>query len=246
MPRGRRPSTPRRSGRGTLSASLLAGLREFGRAIAVCRDAAELHGHRSLAERIAEFEAAAERAGRAPRPSPRPSPGPAPRRPAATTRRRSPPPRGPPDRAGPPEGARDGDRRPPRPWPARRGGGSLAPPIVASHPSTRPGGSSGSGPSGPTRPSPTRPGPPPTPRFSGSARPGRLRPRGRPSPSCLPPSPRGGRRSRREFLEDHWQKLILGLAVLLIVVSSTVGAALVLGDRLWRPRGNACWRRPIP
>ena len=37
-----------------------------------------------------------------------------------------------------------------------------------------------------------------------------------------------------EFLEDHWQKLILSLAVLLIVVSSTVGAAIVLGDRLWR------------
>ena len=41
-----------------------------------------------------------------------------------------------------------------------------------------------------------------------------------------------------EFLEDHWQKLILSLAVLLIVVSSTVGAALVLGDRLWMAEGK--------
>ena len=41
-----------------------------------------------------------------------------------------------------------------------------------------------------------------------------------------------------EFLEDHWQKLILALAVLLIVVSSTVGAALVLGDRLWMAEGK--------
>jgi tetratricopeptide (TPR) repeat protein len=41
-----------------------------------------------------------------------------------------------------------------------------------------------------------------------------------------------------EFLEEHWQKLILSLAVLLIVVSSTVGAALVLGDRLWMAEGK--------
>jgi tetratricopeptide (TPR) repeat protein len=41
-----------------------------------------------------------------------------------------------------------------------------------------------------------------------------------------------------EVLEDHWQKLILSLAVLLIVVSSTVGAAIVLGDRLWRAEGK--------
>ncbi len=41
-----------------------------------------------------------------------------------------------------------------------------------------------------------------------------------------------------EFLEEHWQKLILCLAVLLIVVSSTVGAHLLLGDLLWRPAGK--------
>ncbi len=41
-----------------------------------------------------------------------------------------------------------------------------------------------------------------------------------------------------EFLEEHWQKLILALAVLLIVVSSTVGAAMVLGDRLWMAEGK--------
>jgi tetratricopeptide (TPR) repeat protein len=41
-----------------------------------------------------------------------------------------------------------------------------------------------------------------------------------------------------EFLQEHWQKLILCLAVLLIVVSSTVGAQLLLGDRLWSPLGK--------
>jgi tetratricopeptide (TPR) repeat protein len=41
-----------------------------------------------------------------------------------------------------------------------------------------------------------------------------------------------------EFLEEHWQKLILCLAVLLIVVSSTVGAYLLLGDVLWSPLGK--------
>ena len=41
-----------------------------------------------------------------------------------------------------------------------------------------------------------------------------------------------------EFLEEHWQKLILCLAVLLIVVSSTVGAHLLLGDLLWSPVGK--------
>ncbi len=41
-----------------------------------------------------------------------------------------------------------------------------------------------------------------------------------------------------EFLEEHWQKLILCLAVLLIVVSSTVGAHLLLGDLLWSPMGK--------
>jgi tetratricopeptide (TPR) repeat protein len=41
-----------------------------------------------------------------------------------------------------------------------------------------------------------------------------------------------------EFLEEHWQKLILCLAVLLIVVSSTVGAHLLLGPMLWQPAGK--------
>jgi tetratricopeptide (TPR) repeat protein len=41
-----------------------------------------------------------------------------------------------------------------------------------------------------------------------------------------------------EFLLEHWQKLILCLAVLLIVVSSTVGAHLLLGDLLWSPVGK--------
>ncbi len=39
----------------------------------------------------------------------------------------------------------------------------------------------------------------------------------------------------REFLEEHWQKLLLCLAVLLIVVSSTVGADLLLGGLLSAP-----------
>jgi len=41
-----------------------------------------------------------------------------------------------------------------------------------------------------------------------------------------------------EFLEEHWQKLILCLAVLLIVVSSTLGAHRLLGPRLWSPAGK--------
>src|SRR5262249_51874018 len=41
-----------------------------------------------------------------------------------------------------------------------------------------------------------------------------------------------------EFLQDHWQKLILCLAVLLIVVSSNVGAYQLLGPRLWSPTGK--------
>ncbi|HEX3448957.1 MAG TPA: tetratricopeptide repeat protein, partial [Isosphaeraceae bacterium] len=41
-----------------------------------------------------------------------------------------------------------------------------------------------------------------------------------------------------EFLEEHWQKLILCLAVLLIVVSSTVGAHLLLGPLLWSAVGK--------
>ena len=47
-----------------------------------------------------------------------------------------------------------------------------------------------------------------------------------------------GRASPAQFLEEHWQKLILCLAVLLIVVSSTVGAGLVLGPLLWSPLGK--------
>jgi tetratricopeptide (TPR) repeat protein len=41
-----------------------------------------------------------------------------------------------------------------------------------------------------------------------------------------------------EFLQEHWQKLILCLAVLLIVVSSTIGAHALLGPRLWSPVGK--------
>ena len=42
-----------------------------------------------------------------------------------------------------------------------------------------------------------------------------------------------------EFLQDHWQKLILCLAVLLIVVSSNVGAAQLLGPKIWSPVGKS-------
>jgi hypothetical protein len=41
-----------------------------------------------------------------------------------------------------------------------------------------------------------------------------------------------------EFLKEHSQELLLCLAVLLIVVSSTVGAHLLLGDLLWSPMGK--------
>ncbi len=41
-----------------------------------------------------------------------------------------------------------------------------------------------------------------------------------------------------EFLQEHWQKLILCLAVLLIVVSSTFGAHRLLGPLLWSPVGK--------
>ncbi len=41
-----------------------------------------------------------------------------------------------------------------------------------------------------------------------------------------------------EFVEVHWQKLLLGLAVPLIIVSSTAVAANMLGDQLWRPEGK--------
>ncbi|MDR3637438.1 MAG: tetratricopeptide repeat protein [Isosphaeraceae bacterium] len=41
-----------------------------------------------------------------------------------------------------------------------------------------------------------------------------------------------------EFLLDHWQKLILGLGVLLIVVSSNVGVYQLVGPKLWRSEGK--------
>ena len=41
-----------------------------------------------------------------------------------------------------------------------------------------------------------------------------------------------------EFLKEHSQELLLCLAVLLIVVSSTVGAHMLLGDLLWSPVGK--------
>jgi tetratricopeptide (TPR) repeat protein len=59
-------------------------------------------------------------------------------------------------------------------------------------------------------------------------------------PDAVPPHPPKISWSgvAREFLEEHWQKLISCLAVLLIVVSSTVGANLVLGPLLWSPAGK--------
>ncbi len=60
----------------------------------------------------------------------------------------------------------------------------------------------------------------------------------RPAPTVPTAPPLQWSKITAEFLEDHWQKLILALAVLLIVVSSTVGAALVLGDRLWMAEGK--------
>ena len=77
------------------------------------------------------------------------------------------------------------------------------------------------------------------PDFAADApRPGKPAVPPRPTPMPTPtPSPRWSEIAG-EFLEDHWQKLILSLAVLLIVVSSTVGAALVLGDRLWMAEGK--------
>jgi tetratricopeptide (TPR) repeat protein len=43
-----------------------------------------------------------------------------------------------------------------------------------------------------------------------------------------------------EFVKEHWQKFILCLAVLLIVVSSTVGAHHLLGERLLWSRAGQC------
>jgi hypothetical protein len=60
-----------------------------------------------------------------------------------------------------------------------------------------------------------------------------------PIPDAPPPLPTISWSSvAGEFLQEHWQKLISGLAVLLIVVSSTVGASLVLGPLLWSPLGK--------
>jgi len=55
---------------------------------------------------------------------------------------------------------------------------------------------------------------------------------------AVPPPPISWSRFAGEFLQEHWQKLILCLAVVLIVVSSTVGAHLLLGDLLWSPVGK--------
>ena len=52
------------------------------------------------------------------------------------------------------------------------------------------------------------------------------------------PAPRSWSSFTSEFVKEHWQKLILSLAVLLIVVSSTVGAHILLGDLLWSPEGK--------
>ena len=61
-------------------------------------------------------------------------------------------------------------------------------------------------------------------------------------PPKLPPAPAEPRLRlsdvASEFLQDHWQKLILCLAVLLIVVSSNVGAYQLLGPRIWSPAGK--------
>lgn len=61
-----------------------------------------------------------------------------------------------------------------------------------------------------------------------------------PVPSTVPASepPWSWSSIAAEFLEEHWQKLILCLAVLLIVVSSTVGAHVLLGPLLWLPAGT--------
>lgn len=65
------------------------------------------------------------------------------------------------------------------------------------------------------------------------------RPTPRPQPEPIAASPRITWSSvAEEFLLDHWQKLILCLAVLLIVVSSNVGAYQLLGPRIWSPMGK--------
>ena len=53
-----------------------------------------------------------------------------------------------------------------------------------------------------------------------------------------PPPPFSWSSFAGEFLKEHSQELLLCLAVLLIVVSSTVGAHMLLGDLLWSPVGK--------
>ena len=55
---------------------------------------------------------------------------------------------------------------------------------------------------------------------------------------AAPPPPISWSSFAGEFLKEHSQELLLCLAVLLIVVSSTVGAHLLLGDLLWSPVGK--------
>jgi tetratricopeptide (TPR) repeat protein len=62
---------------------------------------------------------------------------------------------------------------------------------------------------------------------------------------ALPPPPLSWSSFAGAFLEEHWQKLILCLAVLLIVVGSTVGLGVLLGPLLWSPLGK-CTLALIP
>ena len=55
---------------------------------------------------------------------------------------------------------------------------------------------------------------------------------------AAPPPPISWSSFAGEFLKEHAQELLLCLAVLLIVVSSTVGAHMLLGDLLWSPVGK--------
>ena len=59
-----------------------------------------------------------------------------------------------------------------------------------------------------------------------------------PAAAAFAPAERSWSGFTSELVKEHWQKLILSLAVLLIVVSSTVGAHLLLGDLLWSPEGK--------
>jgi tetratricopeptide (TPR) repeat protein len=66
----------------------------------------------------------------------------------------------------------------------------------------------------------------------------------KPAPNGILTVPAGDRITWRtvagEFLLEHWQKLILCLAVMLIVVSSTVGAHHLLGEQLLWSRAGQC------